>query len=780
MAVNNTFAQRLECPSIDNKWYRKDAGNPCLYGNASQARENSSVLPNCVGYAFGRFSEIMGTWANSCFNRNAGADMWNACKAVYETGQVPQLGAAIIWAPQHVGIVEQINSDGSIIVSESGWGASWLNRFWTSKCTKESGYIYTCNYITHTLGFVYNPAVTKDATLTNMSLDNTEHPANRFVREAESHAGVMGHSWVQSMTSIGNQAWCAATCCAVAKACGYAGVIMPERQYTASGFGKSIVEDYGGTYIAGPRMGDPNVIPQPGDIIEYTNDNGLGTYGRGTKYSAYHVGIVKEVVGDTLYTIEGNTGNGEYRVNNQNRKNSSIGWYARPDWTKVGGSTSFQGVLISGELYESQSTRADATIREVGFMNAQGQPSIRSTGLRLSVINYTGPLSQLVKNLAGTYSTFVYGSVDNIDGLEPKAREIVKYFIDKGLPTSAAIGILANIRGESGLRTEAYTIDSNGKPSGGLCQWNGARFTAMTNYVGADWRTDLTGQLDYLWYELSTGSGVTNGTQMLADMKNLPNTLDGSYQATEMFVRLFERPGDPSGATARRQVFAKEYWEQIIVGGGTTDFSYTPSENAQIYTPTSYTDNDAGYVDTSSDTTSGQTQIRNVSGTHITTGSYIKVPASVPQTGILATARIFDSDAKYTKTAVSVTGTDRTSMYNLWIQNGRKYSHGVPTISGYYLVAVSPKVANIGDMISIVFDNDDETYLNAIVFDHLTVDSTKWGILRYNIGYDMVSWFVVDKSWTNTSDIHLKSELKKLGFLGQTVGYFVNYGKFNQ
>lgn len=765
----NEFQQRLECPDISNKWYRKDAGNPCLFGNSSESHTNSSVLPNCVGYAFGRFSEIMGTWANSCFNKNAGPDMWNACKAVYETGQVPQLGAAIIWTPQHVGIVEQINDDGSIIVSESGWGASWLNRFWTSKCTKESGYTYPCSYVTSTLGFVYNPAVAKDASVSNISMGNEEHPANRFVKEAESHVGSAGHAWVQSMTTIGNQAWCAATCCAVAKACGFAGVIMPERQYTASGFGKSIIEDYGGTYIPGPVMGDTEALPQPGDIILYTNDYSSGTYNRGTKYSAYHVGIVKEVIGDTVVTIEGNTGNGEYKINNMNRHGSEIGWYARPDWTKVGGSMSQSGIIISGDLYESESTRADALIREVAYMSTSGDISTRPIGVKLSVINYTGPLAQIIKSLGGTVvgGTSTEGSgTAIIDGLEPVPREIAQYLINKGLPASTAIGILANIQAESGFRTDAINSSSG---ASGLCQWLGVRKDKMIQMAGSSWMSNLTGQLDYLWWEISTGKGFTYGMSTFEQLKSLPNTLEGAKKAARIFVAASERPftwtsdnyDDPAllsnPSVIRREGFAEALWNKVIVVGTSTITNNISNSNSG---------------------SSGQTTITTDTGQPYTAGLSKPIPSTVQQTGI-----IDDSIVYGLLSSVRDTSSAQYVLYQKWLNNSKPQANGIATLGGYYLVAVPPKAANIGYIISVVFNNTQGTCFNAIVADYIrnsngsVISSTSWGL--YKSG-KLISLQWIVPQLPGLYDSTLKRSLMNLGFYKQPIKQFVVYGQYTE
>lgn len=80
------------------------------------------TLPNCVGYAWGRFHEILGE-TPKLSTGNAGD--WYDYNDGYERGTEPRAGAVICWghvsAAGHVGIVERINEDGSITTSESNY-----------------------------------------------------------------------------------------------------------------------------------------------------------------------------------------------------------------------------------------------------------------------------------------------------------------------------------------------------------------------------------------------------------------------------------------------------------------------------------------------------------------------------------------------------------------------------------------------------------------------------------------------------------------------------------
>lgn len=158
------FKARLNAPSkSDKNWIHTSAGgkNSCIKVSGN------SVLPNCVGYAWGRFMEILGKTPKLS---RSNAENWYGYNDGYERGKTPKLGAVVCWAKGkvgnskdgagHVAIVEKIYKDGSFLVSQSGYGSK---RFWTSKIPK-SGYLKGYTF----LGFIYNPAVSSN-TSTNTS-----------------------------------------------------------------------------------------------------------------------------------------------------------------------------------------------------------------------------------------------------------------------------------------------------------------------------------------------------------------------------------------------------------------------------------------------------------------------------------------------------------------------------------------------------------------------------------------------------------------------------------
>ena len=161
------FKPRLTCPEAGNKYYMRIASGG--YSGAikgSPTVQGCDTLANCVGYAAGRFNEILnaGKFLYLLYPPNA-EDFYDAAQAEgLRVGQTPQPGAIICWAKGkthtssdgagHVAVVEKINSDGSIITSESGYGAK--NPFWTTHREKGGGnWGETTAY--RFLGFIYQP-----------------------------------------------------------------------------------------------------------------------------------------------------------------------------------------------------------------------------------------------------------------------------------------------------------------------------------------------------------------------------------------------------------------------------------------------------------------------------------------------------------------------------------------------------------------------------------------------------------------------------------------------
>ena len=157
------YSPRTTAPSATNPYYLK-AGrggyNRCILISGN------SCLPNCVGYAFGRALEIGGRTANDKLPTCNAEDWYSVAKSNgLSVGSTPKLGATIVWRSGnfwngndgcgHVGTVEEIYSDGSILVSQSNYGGT---RFYLTTIRPPYN-IYGQSFV----GFIYNPYYTGEA-----------------------------------------------------------------------------------------------------------------------------------------------------------------------------------------------------------------------------------------------------------------------------------------------------------------------------------------------------------------------------------------------------------------------------------------------------------------------------------------------------------------------------------------------------------------------------------------------------------------------------------------
>ena len=180
------FAVRNYKPSGDKNYITTGSGgwNTCIKGYPMDA--NANVLANCVGYASGRFNEIIndarGTTgcAYKTLNCNAENFIERAKAAGLEVGSTPRVGA-IGCAMKgstlnggdgagHVWIVEKVNSASSTYTSESGYGST---AFWNQTRSNSNGrwglgsgytfrgFIYLPNDVQKVVDKIVNPPAPK-------------------------------------------------------------------------------------------------------------------------------------------------------------------------------------------------------------------------------------------------------------------------------------------------------------------------------------------------------------------------------------------------------------------------------------------------------------------------------------------------------------------------------------------------------------------------------------------------------------------------------------------
>lgn len=148
------FTPRTKAPSATDKNYLHTSNggyNYCIHIGGG------SCLPNCVGYAWGRWRELLGKYHN--LSRNNAENWWGYTADGYKRGQTPKLGAVVCWrkgkvgvesdGAGHVGIVEAIEGN-KVTVSMSAYGGTrWFTRTFTKGSYDYNSFVFQ--------GFIYPP-----------------------------------------------------------------------------------------------------------------------------------------------------------------------------------------------------------------------------------------------------------------------------------------------------------------------------------------------------------------------------------------------------------------------------------------------------------------------------------------------------------------------------------------------------------------------------------------------------------------------------------------------
>lgn len=123
---------------------------------------------------------------------------------------------------------------------------------------------------------------------------------------------------------------------------------------------------------------------------------------------------------------------------------------------------------------------------------------------------------------------------------------------EMGYNRAAAMGVIANIKYESGYRTDC---DGDRGTSYGICQWHAGRKTNLINYCaenGLDY-TSLDGQLRFFKYEITSRYASVH-----AYLKGVENTAEGAYDAGYFFCFNYEAPAARTSQSTKRATYARD------------------------------------------------------------------------------------------------------------------------------------------------------------------------------------------------------------------------------
>lgn len=142
---------RTTQPASTNKYYKHTSGggvNECIKINGY------SCVPNCVGYCWGAWYEMLGSRPN--LSRRNAKEWYGYTSDGYSRGKTAKLGAVACWGGTqygHVAIVVGIHND-HITVAQSNYGG---NAFEVVNCYKNSTGYTSHGGNVHFQGFIYLP-----------------------------------------------------------------------------------------------------------------------------------------------------------------------------------------------------------------------------------------------------------------------------------------------------------------------------------------------------------------------------------------------------------------------------------------------------------------------------------------------------------------------------------------------------------------------------------------------------------------------------------------------
>jgi len=157
---------------------------------------------------------------------------------------------------------------------------------------------------------------------------------------------------------------------------------------------------------------------------------------------------------------------------------------------------------------------------------------------------------------------YMLQDIPNVLGTpDSKARYMYHRFLNNGLTSVAALGIIANLKAEAGPDLNAAARQGGGGPGRGLVQWErGGRFdkdrinlVSFAKKRGKSW-TDFRTQVDFILYELNNHPEY----KRVKSMMNNAKTVD---DATRIFLQKYEKAGIPH--MDKRLRYAKELEKMI-------------------------------------------------------------------------------------------------------------------------------------------------------------------------------------------------------------------------
>ena len=818
------FVPRTVPPQIGEYWWSTE-NNHCI------SIYNGTVLPNCVGYAYGRFAEILGYFHPNLPRGNAGIWLDEIKKQnVLKWGTTPKLGAVAVWKESgqygHVGIVEYIYDDGSIMLSESGYGADWNKRFWNSGPRVAPNW-YGQPYIFQ--GFIYNPG-TEDVThvapyqngvkygsdvssiktlyadqvaefeksvssSSTSSLSSTHTPAptnsglegniQKFINSMTSHAGESnkGYEWVKNKTGFSSSGWSAAMICAASIEAGLSDII-PTNIFSYSSFASTIVDSMGGSYILGSKKGGTEK-PKVGDIF------GIFTGKTSSQYSASILGVVTELQNENIRVVEGDV---QKSIVLQTRRLADISWYVRPNWTKLSGSSSGSGSSSSTPAGSVSLGTASTSGSSIGSGSSSTSTSSAST--TPSVTYSFGAVSASRTELEPVQGPPRVDYFRDQTKHDATLREVT-YLTEQAKPSITTTGTKLSAINYSGLLGKVYdvmgleNIQSPGTADNKSFNFNGSYFMSSA--------TDLQG-VPQIIFEFLHNKGLSAAkvigfiANIQADSGFKTNAVNSSSGASGICQWIGDRKSNMikyCGSDWKNNLSAQLdfMWSELqsteqgtltallaVTGDGQAaaeqateiicrNYERPKNIEAAVTARKKLAGNlwgNLGAPYTSDILSSG-------SSSGVTTykgNTYEKGNIIEIPTYVNPNKITYDYKSYLALSNVFSKNSDEYKIYQIWNQK-QESKYYIATIDGTFLIATSTMFGHTGDAVSVVMDNG--SYFNAVLAEARGTQSYFTDTRSINL----IEWITL-----GTDYMAIESGVGQAGWLGRKIVKIINYGSW--
>lgn len=225
----------------------------------------------------------------------------------------------------------------------------------------------------------------------------------------------------------------------------------------------------------------------------------------------------------------------------------------------------FGGSYLADKAYSATNKPSQAENELVTATSSVVAPPARREPTPISNNSYSSRFADYLKNTFQNVSSYIGGilglstSSDRGggydysgpgQGMTENAQYALDFFMTPeggGWAREQAAGIVANLQAESQIDPNAFNPRGGGQGAYGIAQWRGPRQTKFEELYGKPLRgSSLREQLAYVNWELTSGSSLERRAG-----SNLRQARSVE-EATEIFYRQFERPGEDDRSGGKR------------------------------------------------------------------------------------------------------------------------------------------------------------------------------------------------------------------------------------